>query len=119
MNEIIHAIFYNFILHRNDTISNFFHTFDIDHENICKTTSGPSSDVPCVFPFKFRGEIHNECNWDRDVSDGAWCSTMIDASGQHVGGKGNWGNCGSKCPIPPRPIEVASEIEIFQKGIRI
>ena len=58
-----------------------------------------------MFPFKFRGELHNDCNWDGDSSQGAWCSTLIDDSGQHVGAKGNWGNCGPKCPIPPKPEE--------------
>ena len=79
-----------------------------DHANICKTISGPSSNKPCIFPFKFRGDIHNDCNWDGDSSGGAWCSTLIDDSGQHVGGKGNWGNCGPKCPIPPNPIQSTS-----------
>ena len=90
----------------------------IDHENICKTSGGPSANAPCVFPFKFRGEIHNECNWDGDSSNGAWCSTLIDDSGQHVGGKGNWGNCGSKCPIPPNPKEITSEPGSTSNGIR-
>ena len=106
-----------FIPQTNDSIFNFFNTFNLDHENICKTTSGPSSDVPCVFPFKFRGEIHNECNWDGDASDGAWCSTLIDDSGQHVGGKGNWGNCGPKCPIPPSSKDIASDRDTPKKGI--
>ena len=78
---------------------------NLDHKNTCKTASGPSSNKPCVFPFKFRGELHNDCNWDGDSSQGAWCSTLIDDSGQHVGAKGNWGNCGPKCPIPPKPEE--------------
>ena len=81
---------------------------NLDHENICKTIGGPSPNVPCIFPFKFRGEIHNDCNWDGDSSGGAWCSTLISDSGQHVGGKGNWGNCGPKCPIPPNPKEKES-----------
>ena len=89
----------------------------LDHENICKTVGGPSDNVPCVFPFKFRGDIHNECNWDGDASDGAWCSTLIDDSGQHVGGKGNWGNCGPKCPIPPNSKEESPRKESLKKGI--
>ena len=43
---------------------------------------------------------------------------MIDDSGQHVGGKGNWGNCGPKCPIPPSPKDIASERESPKKGIK-
>ena len=55
-----------------------------------------------VFPFRFllsSCEIHNDCNWDGDSSGGAWCSTLISDSGQHVGGKGNWGNCAENCPM--------------------
>lgn len=87
---------------------------------MCKTVSGPSANVPCVFPFKFRGEIHNDCNWDGDSSGGAWCSTLIDDSGQHVGGKGNWGNCGPKCPIPPDPKQSFTEkgeVAIFKVSL--
>ena len=31
----------------------------------------------------------------------AWCSTLVDDTGHHVGGQGKWGNCGPDCPIPP------------------
>ena len=66
----------------------------------CKTIGGPSSDVACVFPFKFDGNTHYKCIWDES---GAWCSTKVDANGNHVGGQGNWGNCGQGCPIMPKP----------------
>ena len=60
------------------------------------TNGGPSSNVPCVFPFIFDGETFNECPLD---DDGAWCSTLVDANGIHVGGQDKWGNCGPGCPI--------------------
>ena len=66
----------------------------------CKTNDGPSSNVPCVFPFKFGGETHNKCKWEED---GPWCSTKVDENGKHVGGQGKWGNCGPGCPISPNP----------------
>ena len=31
----------------------------------------------------------------------AWCSTLVDNTGKHVGGQGKWGTCGPGCPIPP------------------
>ena len=30
-----------------------------------------------------------------------WCSTQVDETGHHIGGRGKWGNCGPGCPIPP------------------
>ena len=33
----------------------------------------------------------------------AWCSTLVNDAGSHVGGEGNWGTCGPGCPIPPDP----------------
>ena len=30
-----------------------------------------------------------------------WCSTEVDETGHHKGGRGKWGNCGAGCPIPP------------------
>ena len=39
----------------------------------------------------------------------AWCSTLVNDAGGHVGGEGNWGNCGSGCPIPPDPRNSSKE----------
>jgi len=37
-----------------------------------------------------------DCDVDEDVP---WCSTKVDADGNHISGKGNWGNCGPECPM--------------------
>ena len=65
----------------------------------CKTTSGSDPNKPCVFPFKFGDETHKCCTTAlNDPGDtNAWCSTMVDDLGQHVGGQGKWGVCESKC----------------------
>ena len=62
----------------------------------CMTISGPSSNVPCIFPFTFNYVTHHECLVD---NDGAWCSTEVDDDGVHVSGQGKWGICGPGCPI--------------------
>ncbi len=81
----------------SDCVSSFF------SETICVTDSGASANKPCIFPFKFNGATHFECTWDQAhlTEHKAWCSTLVDATGHHVGGQGKWGNCGPGCPIPP------------------
>jgi low density lipoprotein-related protein 2 len=76
---------------------------DKDSERICVTVSGASSGKPCIFPFKFNGFTYFECTWNQAhlTEHMAWCSTLVDATGQHVGGQGKWGNCGEGCPVPP------------------
>ena len=54
----------------------------------CMTNGGADKNSKCVFPFIFVGESKNKCIWD---GDGAWCSTLVDANGEHVGGQGKWG----------------------------
>ena len=71
----------------------------------CVTVDGPSPNMPCIFPFEFKGIDHNQCIWDGDSENGAWCSTKVDTDGKHVSGNGNWGNCASKCPIAQKPVE--------------
>ena len=65
----------------------------------CRTIKGPSPNLPCVFPFEFKGIDHNQCIWDGDSENGAWCSTKVDKKGKHVGGGGHWGNCAPECPF--------------------
>ena len=69
---------------------------------MCVTVSGASPDLPCIFPFRFNGVTHNKCTWDQAhlTEHKAWCSTLVDETGHHVGGQGKWGNCGPGCPIP-------------------
>jgi hypothetical protein len=46
-----------------------------------------------VFPFKYRGTVYESCT-DKE-NNVPWCSTKVDANGNHVEGK--WGNCDSEC----------------------
>ena len=69
---------------------------------VCVTVSGAAPSLPCIFPFRFNGVTHNKCTWDQAhlTEHKAWCSTLVDETGHHVGGQGKWGNCGPGCPIP-------------------
>ena len=69
------------------------------------TVSGAKPNIPCIFPFRFNGVDYNECTWDHSFLTGhkAWCSTLVNETGHHVGGQGEWGNCGTGCPILPKP----------------
>ena len=69
---------------------------------VCTTVSGAAPNLPCIFPFRFNGVTHNKCVWDQAhlTAHKAWCSTLVDETGHHVGGQGKWGNCGPSCPIP-------------------
>ena len=60
----------------------------------CKTAAGPTPNVPCIFPFKYKGKTYHECT-TIDSNNIPWCPTMVDASGNGVGT--NWGICGSEC----------------------
>ena len=59
----------------------------------CITNGGPSPYVPCIFPFTFDGITYNQCALD---TDGYWCSTKVDSSGEHI--EGHWGSCDENCP---------------------
>ena len=61
---------------------------------VCNTISGPSPNVPCIFPFTYKKITYDECV---PVMDGAWCSTEVDDDGFHIIGR--WGYCGQECPI--------------------
>ena len=65
----------------------------------CKTVSGPDSNSFCVFPFRFEGVTYTSCTQAGNTGGNtqAWCSTLVNDSGEHVGGQGKWGNCESKC----------------------
>ena len=64
----------------------------------CRTVGGPSPGKSCQFPFTFAGERRTGCISDTDPDGRLWCSTQVDADGQHVGGGGHWGYCPSDCP---------------------
>ena len=71
----------------------------------CTTISGPSSNLPCIFPFKFGVRVYKTCTWVQAHLTGnkAWCSTAVDKNGHHLQGK--WGNCNSSCLIEPSPMK--------------
>ena len=52
----------------------------------CITTGGPAANKSCIFPFTHKGKTYKNCTLDGDSSGGAWCSTSVDAKGNHVGG---------------------------------
>ena len=64
----------------------------------CKTVGGPSSDVECIFPFKYFGITHNGCtvHGNTESEEKPWCSTKVDKNGLHV--KDSYGYCGQECP---------------------
>ena len=66
-----------------------------EHKEICTTKSGPDPNKPCIFPFKWKDAWHTYCI---NEVGGAWCSTSVDDSGNHIGRKNNWGHCGPECP---------------------
>ena len=67
----------------------------------CKTVSGPSPNASCIFPFEFRGITYHKCTTVITPSNPIkpWCSTLVDDSGKHVGGGGNFGSCEQDCNL--------------------
>ena len=58
----------------------------------CHTKKG----VPCVFPFKYKNKIYNECT--KVNNDKFWCSTEVDENGNFKSsGDEFWGNCDDNC----------------------
>ena len=59
----------------------------------CVTKSGPSTGVPCVFPYIFEGITcpGPYCCNPSNAPLGAWCSTKVDDSGNHI--TGNYEYC--------------------------
>merc|ERR1719197_1167062 len=68
----------------------------------CRTVSGDL----CVFPFTYRGVVHNTCTKVGDQYHKAWCSLKTDSTGRHVSNGGHWGYCKptvARCSsAPPR-----------------
>merc|ERR1711963_293246 len=66
----------------------------------CSTVSGPSVGKQCVFPFKFQGVTYNGCaEWiyGGEHHGSTWCSTKVDANGEHLDGVSEWGICPDSC----------------------
>ncbi len=70
----------------------------------CAVTGGggPRVGAPCVFPFRFRGLVFEECTSRADEGGRPWCSTRVDADGRHVSGDGQWGYCDATCRLQER-----------------
>lgn len=49
--------------------------------------------------------MFHTCTWNGDEKI-PWCSTKTDENGNHL--KGNWGNCGSDCPVGCQVKEINS-----------
>ena len=68
----------------------------------CRTTSdspSPSRNVPCSFPFRFKGRLRRACITEEDPDGRHWCSTKTEANFDHIPGKGFWGYCRRRnCP---------------------
>merc|ERR1712066_580221 len=68
------------------------------NDQSCATIGGPGQGKPCVFPFRFGGSLRSSCITDLDPEGKFWCSTRVDAGGNHVTGTGEWGHCSVGCP---------------------
>ena len=67
----------------------------------CTTASGPvPKDTPCIFPFVYGGVTYLGCAGDpaKDKMSERWCSTKVDAKGNHMEGTNNFGYCPTTCP---------------------
>jgi len=71
------------------------------HSEYCMASGGPGKGLPCIFPFKYNDVEYNVCtNANKHVTNNKpWCSTLVDGEGNHIGGKGAWGNCDESCPL--------------------
>ena len=75
------------------------HSFDTVNKTTrlrCSTIAGPDANKSCIFPFKHNGKVYTNCTLDGDSSGGAWCSTLVDETGNHMGGS-HWGRCAQNC----------------------
>lgn len=59
------------------------------------TVSGPIPYTSCHFPFKYGGKTYKKCTRDHHKDNKPWCTTSVDAKGEHIGGK--WGTCHDHC----------------------
>jgi len=85
------------------------HDYVANGDEDCITESGSSTNMPCIFPFKFRNITYEGCITDDYDFKQPWCSTKVDMTGAHIGRKGHWGNCGPQCPIVQLVLPVEQE----------
>ena len=79
----------------------------------CYTISGPDANKPCIFPFRHDGVTHNTCTLASTSDNKPWCSTLVDDSGNHVKGQGNFGDCGPECPTENGESAIILKIEKY------
>ena len=64
----------------------------------CSVIEKKSHEVKeCIFPFQFSGQTFTRCTTQKDPEQKPWCSTKVDAEGNHVTAGGYWGHCGQDC----------------------
>jgi len=81
---------------------------------------GPAQGSPCVFPFTFADTTYTSCTawiYGGQPEGTTWCSTKVDASGNHVNNEGNYGFCGEDCNIP-RDVSGEGFGEVFDTNAR-
>jgi len=61
----------------------------------CKTSSGPRTGSPCIFPFKYENVEYKSCT-SVDNNNVLWCPTTVNANQEYVSGL--WGNCSAEVP---------------------
>lgn len=67
----------------------------------CRTNGGAWPNLPCLFPFNYKGNKYTECT-KMGNNNVPWCSTKVDSKRNHV--SGNWGNCSPRCPGVPEDL---------------
>jgi len=61
------------------------------------TDKAPGGNL-CVFPFKYKGKLYNECTADHSVNSKAWCAFNIQPSSEVPEDGLHWGDCKDHCP---------------------
>ena len=73
----------------------------------CYTIDGPDPYKQCKFPFIYGEKVFYGCTLGVNLNlsfvdffkNPRWCSTEVDAFGNHIAGKGSYGYCNSNCPL--------------------
>ena len=76
------------------------HTGAVTVPHKCFTIAGHDPLAPCIFPFIYRGILHNTCSLIDSKPGVPWCPTKIDNQRHAVVGNGKWGICDPRCPMP-------------------
>ena len=78
----------------------------------------------CVFPFRHKNVTYAGCTNVGDPDKKLWCSTEVNAQGEHLAGKGAWGHCQRDCPTARErlypdcsALRVSDQDEEFSSGI--